>query len=152
DRPAAHALPAERVAFIQRTYLHVAGAILAFAGLVAILLPLPVTESFVASLYGTGKLGMFALMIAFIVGGYVARWWAHSATSAATQYAGLALYVILEVVIFLPMLWFADKYFAGQHLIAKSGLITLGLTAGLTMAVFLTGKDFSFLRPIICIA
>ena len=38
DRPAAFALPSERVAFIRRTYAHLAGAILAFMGIEALFL------------------------------------------------------------------------------------------------------------------
>src|SRR5262245_24412406 len=100
DRPAAQALPAQRVAFIQKTYAHVVGAILAFAGIEALLLSMPGTQAFIGKLFGWGTGGMLVLMAVFIGGGYLARWWAYSATSRSTQYAGLALYVLLEVIIF----------------------------------------------------
>lgn len=151
DRPAAaNALPAERVAFIQKTYAHVAGAILLFAALEAILLSIPGIETVIGRMFGS-TMSMIVLLIAFIGGGYLAQSWAHSSTSRSTQYAGLLLYVLIQVVIFLPLLYIADNYFKGQALIAKAGLVTLGLTAGLSMAVFLTGKDFSFIGPVLCI-
>ena len=65
DAPAAMAVPSERVRFIQRTYLHLAGAIGAFIGLEAVLINSGVGEAFLRSLAGTGMVGMIALMVAF---------------------------------------------------------------------------------------
>lgn len=152
DRPAAYALPAERVAFIRRTYAHLAGAILAFAGLEALLLKTDLGENVLRSLFaGAGNLGLLVFMLLFIGGGYLARYWAHAAPTRGMQYAGLGLYVLLEVLIFLPLLYIADHYFAGQYVIAKAGILTLGVFAGLSMAVFVTRQDFSFLGPILCV-
>ena len=93
DRPvAANAIPAERAAFIRRTYAHVAGAILAFAGLEAVLLNTSFGEQFVQTVFAQGGNGaMFVLLLLFIGGGYLAQYWAHSATSRGMQYAGLGL-------------------------------------------------------------
>jgi FtsH-binding integral membrane protein len=151
DRPvAANALPADRVAFIKRTYAHVAVAILAFAGLEAALISSGVGITIIQTLFG-GTAGLLILMALFVGGGYLAQYWAFAATTRPMQYAGLALYVLLEVIIFLPMLYIAENSpaFAGQHVIAKAGIMTLAIFGGLTMAVFVTGKDFSFLGPIL---
>src|SRR4029077_1664150 len=75
-----------------------------------------------------------------------------SRTSIAVQYAGLALYVLLEVVIFLPILGIAEIRFPGQHLPLQAGIVTLAAFAGLTAAVFASGKDFSFLGPVLWVA
>jgi FtsH-binding integral membrane protein len=149
DRPmAANALPAERVKFIRKTYLHVAGAILAFAGLEAILLRTSIGEEIIQGLFARGGNGpLFVLMLVFIGGGYLAQYWAHAATTKPMQYAGLGLYILLEVAIFLPLLYVADRYFAGQHVIAKAGIMTLTIFLGLTVAVFVSKQDFSFLGP-----
>ncbi len=151
DRPvAANALPAERVAFIRRTYAHVAVAVLAFAGLEALLLNTGLGEQFVNTVFARGGNGaMLVLLLLFVGGGYLAQYWAFAATTRPMQYAGLALYVLLEVMIFLPMLYVADRYFAEQHVIAKAGIMTLTIFAGLTAAVFVTRQDFSFLGPIL---
>jgi uncharacterized protein len=90
-------------------------------------------------------------MLLFIGGGYLAQYWARSATSRAMQYAGLALYVVLEAAIFLPILTYAASAY-DQYVIQKAGLLTLGVFAGLTMAVFMTGKDFSFMRTGLIVA
>ena len=66
------------------------------------------------------------------------------------QYAGLALYVIAEAVIFVPLLYIAANFSSGD-VIPKAGIVTLGLFLGITSVVFLTRKDFSFLGPILAI-
>jgi FtsH-binding integral membrane protein len=153
DRPvAANALPAERVAFIRRTYAHVAGAMLAFAGLEALLLKTSLGAQFIETVFARGGNGaMLVLLLLFVGGGYLAQYWAFAATTRPMQYAGLALYVLLEVMIFLPILYVADNAptFAGQHVIAKAGIMTLTIFGGLTLAVFVTRQDFSFLGPIL---
>jgi FtsH-binding integral membrane protein len=92
-----------------------------------------------------------ALMVLFVVGGYAAQAMAHSRSGPGLQYAGLTMYVLLECVIFLPILYIADLRFPGQHLPLQAGIITLAAFAGLTAAVFLSGKDFSFMGPILCV-
>lgn len=151
DRPvAATALPAERVTFIKRTYAHVAGAILAFAAIETALIGSGLAKDVIGALFGSNA-SMLILMLAFIGGGYLAQYWAMAATSRAMQYAGLALYVLLQAVIFLPILYIANTYFEGQHVIPKAGILTLGIFAGLTTTVFITKQDFSFLGPILSI-
>src|SRR5438105_149815 len=153
DRPvAANALPAERVAFIRRTYAHVAGSILAFAGAEAVLISGGLGNTILQTLF-SGNGGMLILMALFIGGGYLAQYWAHAATTRPIQYAGLILYIALEVLIFLPILTIADQVpvFANQHVIAKAGVMTMAIFAGLTTAVFVTRQDFSFLGPILSV-
>ena len=97
----------ERAAFIRRTYAHLAGAVLAFAGLltaVFTLIPEASLNQFMVTALG-GRAGILVLFVAFIAAGYLAQWWAHSSTSLAMQYAGLGLYVVIEAVIFVPILW-----------------------------------------------
>lgn len=151
DRVVASAVPSERVTFIQRTYGHLAGAILAFAGLEAFLIKSGIGEEIIQRLF-TGPGGLLVVMLLFIGGGYLAQYWARSATSRTMQYAGLALYVVLEAIIFLPILTYAALYAGDPSVIQKAGLLTLGVFAGLSMAVFMTGKDFSFMRTGLIVA
>ena len=137
-----------RGAFIRRTYAHVAGAILAFVGIEAILFKTGFAEDFVRQLFGTGY-GMLILLGGFIIGGMVARRMANSQTSTFFQYMGLSAYVMLECLIFLPLLYIAEVKFPGQHVAAQAGIVTLAAFAGLTMVVMVSGKDFSFLGPIL---
>jgi FtsH-binding integral membrane protein len=77
---------------------------------------------------------------------YVASNWAQSAVSPTTQYAGLTLYVVAESFIFAPLLYIADRFDPTHTVIQSAAMTTLLLFAGLTAAVFITRKDFSFLR------
>jgi FtsH-binding integral membrane protein len=146
---AAQAAASERTAFIRRTYGHLAGAILAFVALTAGLFASGVAEQIVGQLFGTGRMAWLVLLGVFIVGGFVAQAMARSATSKAIQYAGLALYVGLWTVMFLPILYYAEARFPGQYVAAQAGVVTLAAFAGLTIAVFVSGKDFSFLGPVL---
>ena len=57
------------------------------------------------------------------------------------------LYVVAEVVIFAPLLFFANTHYEG--VIQDAAIFTMILFAGLTAVVFLTGKNFSFLGGIL---
>lgn len=144
DQAASLATVDERVAFIRRTYVHLAGAIVAFVCISAGL----IKGGIAASLYGLIAETPFAwagFLVAFMAVGWVADRWAHSTVSVGMQYVGLALYVFAEAFIFAPMLFIASSY-SDPSVIPTAGLLTLTIFAGLTGTVFITKKDFSFLR------
>jgi FtsH-binding integral membrane protein len=147
---AAQAAGWERAAFIRRTYAHLAGAILAFAGLETLLINVVNPEQVLGLFLGT-RYTWLLVMLAFMAAGWVAQTWARSDTSRGLQYLGLALYVVAQAVIFLPLLLIAVYYTADKTVIPTAGILTLAVFAGLTLAVFVTKKDFSFLRPILCV-
>lgn len=150
DYPIVERAPAsERAAFIRRTYAHVAGAIMAFAALEAVLLTMPGVENLVRMMIGRGQWSWLIVLGAFMLVSWVAERWAQSTTSISTQYAGLLLYVVAEAVIFLPLLWLANTFAPGA--IMSAGIMTLAVFGGLTSVVLLTKKDFSFLGPILAI-
>jgi FtsH-binding integral membrane protein len=145
----------ERAGFIRRTYGHLAGAILAFIGLEYVLLHIPGIERFAMMMMGGAWI---VVLLAFMGVSYLADMWARSNTSPAMQYLGLGLYVVAEAVIFLPILViaaFAVNPATGlpryPNVIPMAGIMTLAVFGGLTLAVLLTGKDYSFLRPVITI-
>jgi FtsH-binding integral membrane protein len=91
--------------------------------------------------------GLYSWLIvigAFMLVSYVANRWALSAVNPTTQYMGLGLYVFAEAVIFVPLLFIARK--VDPQIIPSAGVATLGLFGLLTATVFVTRKDFSFLR------
>ena len=146
----ADALPEERASFIRKTYIHLALAIVAFAGLVAVLVNTPTAEHLARTM--TGGYSWLIVLMAFMGVSWLAHSMALSSTSKPLQYMGLTLFVVAESIIFLPLLFIATYYTAdGTLMIAKAGVVTLGLFLGLTAVVFLTGKDFSFLGPILAI-
>ena len=74
---------------------------------------------------------------------WIAQKWANSSTSLGVQYAGLTLFVVVEALIFLPILMIANGMENG--VIAKAGLVPVAMVLGLTLIAFTTRKDFSFL-------
>ncbi len=146
----ADALPAERAAFIRKTYAHLAIAIGAFAMLVGVLVNTPTAETLAIKM--TGGYAWLAVLAAFMGVSWLAQSMAQSQTSRAVQYAGLLLFTVAESIIFLPLLYVATHTAGGGYeTIAKAGVVTLGLFLGLTAVVFTTRKDFSFLGPILAI-
>lgn len=147
---AADATADERAGFIRKTYAHLAGAVLAFIALEAVLLNLPGLDNLMMRMSET-RWGWLLVMGGFVLVATVADSWARNATSLATQYAGLALYVVAEAVIFVPLLWVAQR-FAGPEVIPTAGLLTAIVFCGLTAIVFVTGADFSWLRTALMVA
>lgn len=147
---AADAPVADRVTFIRKTYLHLAGAVLAFTALMAVIMQLPVTASFVQML-GTSRGGMLVLMLAFMAVAYLAQRLAESEASAGMQYLGLGLYIVIEAVIFTPLIYIAANFGPPNVLLTAAGA-TGALFLGLTAVVFLTKADFSFMRIVLAMA
>lgn len=147
---AARASSSDRALFIRRTYAHLAGAILAFMGIEALLLK-AVSANQILGLLGRSQWSWMIVMVAFMAAGWLARVWAHSQSSPVIQYLGLGLYVVAEAVIFLPLLYLATRVTNDPKVIPTAGLLTLFVFAGLTLGVFVTKKDYSFLRPILCV-
>ncbi len=140
---AAYALPDERAGFIRKTYTHLAFAVLAFLALEYVLLQLPGIEGLVGLM--TRGFNWLLVLGLFVVASMIADRWARSDVSRGLQYAGLGLYVVIEAIIFLPLMFIAAN-FSDPTVIPAAALITGLLFVGLTAVAFLTGTDFSFLR------
>lgn len=142
---AAAAAESERTTFIRRTYVHLAGAILAFIGVEMAIFQLAPPGS-LEQLTGwmLGGWHWAIVLGGFIVISIVADRWARSAATLSLQYAGLALYVAAEAVIFIPILLIAQRV-GGANIIAMAGCMTALVFGALTAIVFLTRADFSWI-------
>jgi hypothetical protein len=136
----------ERAAFIRRTYLHLAGAILAFIGIEYALLQSPLGETMLNALANSGRFGWLIVLGGFMGVSWLADRWARSDSGPGMQYLGLGLYTVAQAVIFLPLISMAAGMQNGAGIIQTAGIITGLLFAGLTATAFMTRKDFSFLR------
>lgn len=136
------ATQADRADFYKRTYLHVALAILAFMVVESFLLQL-VPGEIISMMFG-GKFVWLFIIGLFWLGSFIANKFAFSLSRSA-QYFGLGLYVMLEAIIFIPVLYIAASY-TGGDVIMQAGIITLSMFGGLTALVFMSGYDFSFMR------
>jgi FtsH-binding integral membrane protein len=145
----ANAAADERADFIRKTYMHLTGAVVAFAIIMTYLIQSGLALTILNAI-GVSKYGWLIVMLAFVGVSYIANTWASSSTSKAMQYAGLALYTVAEAVIMCPLVYFA--YRMQPDAIPIAAVITLAMFGGLTFIVFLTGKDFSFLRGVLGLA
>ena len=140
---AAQAAENERADFIVKTYAHLAGAIAVFVALEAAILNTPGVEKLVGTMIG-GRLSWLVVLGLFMAVSWIANSWATSAVSPTTQYMGLGLYVVAQAIIFVPLLYIAARI--DPMIIPTAGLATLVLFGVMTAVVFITRKDFSFMR------
>ena len=133
----------ERSEFIWKCYAHVVGAILAFAAVEVYLFQSGIAETITAPLINN----WWIVLGAFILGGWGASHVAHRIESTAAQYAALAFFVVLEALIFAPMLYIAAMTQPGV-IDSAAGVTLLGSVALIATAM-ITRKDFSFLRGLL---
>lgn len=146
---AAEATATDRATFIRKTYLHLAGAILAFIGLESYFLNASWAPGLVQTMMG-GQFSWLIVLGAFMGVSWIADKWARANTSPGKQYLGLGLFVVAEAIIFLPLLFIATHY-SSPDVIPMAGIITGLLFAGITATAFITRKDFSFMKGILTI-
>jgi len=145
---AAQAGRSERALFIRRTYAHLAGSVLALIGLETVLLNV-VDQKAVLNLMFGSHASWLVVWLAFMGAGWVARTWANSQTSVGLQYLGLGLYITAWAIMFLPLLILAN--YLDPRTIPTAAIMTGAVFGGLTLSVFVTRKDYSFLAPILCV-
>ncbi|MDH3647746.1 MAG: Bax inhibitor-1 family protein [Gammaproteobacteria bacterium] len=142
-RPVAQLGVESRGAFINRTYLHLFGAITAFVALEAWLFQSGIAEPIARKLLGLGA-GWLLVLGAFMVVGWLASRVAHTAQSLPAQYAALGGFVVAEALIMVPMLYAAMRI--SPDIPKQAATATIVAFAALTAIAFVTRKDFSFMR------
>ena len=147
----AEAAPAERAAFIRKTYMLLAAAILAFVAVEGFLFASGLAVAIASVIFSGGAIGWLVVLSLFMGVSFLANRWATSDTSTAVQYAGLGIFIIAEAIIFVPLILIATSVSGDASVLLKAGIVTLGLFLGITMTVFITRTDFSFLRPVLAI-
>jgi FtsH-binding integral membrane protein len=148
----------DRVRFIRATYVHLLGAILAFAGLLYVLMTndtvfAKVSYPLIKFALG-GRWNWLIVLGAFMAASWVADYWASHSTSRAMQYVGLGIYVVAEALIFVPLLAIVAmttyKILARgghePHIIRDAAFTTLAIFGALTASVLISKKDFSWMR------
>lgn len=133
-----------RSAFVTRTYAHLTGAIFAFTLIEVALFKTGLAQSMAKAMLGASWL---LVLGGFMLIGWLASRAAHTARSLPIQYAALAAYVVAEAIIFIPLLYIANSFAPGT--IGSAAVVTFLGFAGLTAIVFVTRKDFSFMRGLI---
>ena len=63
------------------------------------------------------------------------------------QYLAFGLYILAQAFIFVPLIYIAAFYMdSGTEILNQAAIVTLALFTGLSAVVFMTKKDFSFLK------
>ena len=141
---------ADRLDFIRDTYLHLGLAIFAFIGVEWFLFQTGIAYAF-ADFVFSSSISWLLILVLFMVVGSLANRWAHSDAAPIMQYLGLGVYVLAEAVLFIPLLFIAVEY-SSPLVIPSAAVITLSVFGGLTLFVFTSRKDFSFLRSGLAVA
>ena len=93
------------------------------------------------------------LMVGFMAASYMASYFAQSQQpEAGAVRRARAVCSWPSAVIFLPLLYIAERQFPGQYIAAQAGIVTLMAVAALTAAVWTSGVNFSFLGPVLWVA
>ena len=153
----ADAPAADRAAFFRRTYGLVAVGFAAFAALLAIFfvgfdqrsgIAFALFAGLGSMISSLGGWSILLVMLAFWGATTVAQSMAFNRASRGAQYAGLGLYVLLEALIFVPLIGYVILSTKGNAstVLVPAGIVTAGMIAGLTALVFMTNLDFSFLK------
>jgi FtsH-binding integral membrane protein len=161
----------DRVAFLRKTYAHLGIALIAFAVVTGGFIRFGTEASLKFSLWALSGGGFNWLIVLglFMAVGWLAQKLAQSNTSKGLQYVGLGIFVVAESVLLQPLLWMLMLKFGNPETIFASDgvhailsgqaasilmqaiVITLAIFTGLTLTVFLTKKDFSFMRGALAI-
>ena len=143
---AAYAPENARLAFIQRTYLHLAVCVAALMGIEFILFRTGVAID-ILKVWMSSPVMLLITLGLFIAGGYIARVLARADMPSGVKYLALAGYTVMQAVLLLPMLTWAMFRTNSMELINQAAVLTLITFAGLTVTVFLTKMDFSGIGP-----
>ena len=134
----------ERVAFYKKTYTHVAGGVLAFIVFEYFLLQSASIVEFAISMFQGYRmlilLGLFMLVTNYAESTVI------KAANRNVQYMGYALYIFAEAFIFVPLIFIAVSITESLEVLNQAAIVTLSLFTGISAIVFVTKKDFSFLR------
>lgn len=159
----------DRVVFLRKTYAHLGFSLLAFAAACGALLKFAPEVSWrMATIFGSSMGGMLVLLVVLLGVTFAANYMVQHNSSRAIQYAGLGLGIATYVFLFQQLVWILMLKFshftpdqaamirtghkvpvmngAAAEILAQATVITLAIFLGLTLVVFVTKKDFSFLR------
>ncbi len=133
----------DRSNFIWRCYAHVVGAIVAFAAIEVYFFQSGIAAAIAEPMFNNWLL---------VLGGFMLASWgathvAHRVQSKQAQYAALAAFVVVEALIFAPLLYVANAVAPG--VIDSAAGVTLLGSIGLIATAMVTRKDFSFLRGLL---
>jgi len=135
----------ERVAFYKKTYAHVAVGVLVFIIFEYLLLQSEAIVTFALSM--TEGIKWLLMLGGFMFITTYAERMAMKTPDKNKQYLAFGVYILAQAFIFVPLIFIAAYYMdSGTEILYQASIVTLSLFTGLSAVVFLTKKDFSFLK------
>jgi len=142
---------AEQIAFYKKTYITAGFSLLAWMFVVFGLFDTGIAETIV---YGMGKISWLLVLGIFWGSSYIGEKLAFS-EGKEKQYLGLGIYIIAYALIFVPLLSFVIESSSGgwnyamDRVLIPAFISTATVFAALTVTVFMTKTDFSFLKTFV---
>lgn len=138
-----------RVEFYKKTYAHVAGGVLLFVLFEYLLLQSDAIVNFMLSM--TEGWRWLVMLGGFMLVTNYAESTVLKTADKNIQYMAYALYVFAQAIIFVPLLYLAIYYTESVDLVQQAAIVTLALFVGISAIVFITKKDFSFIKSALSI-
>lgn len=135
----------DKVAFYKKTYSHVAGGVLVFILFEYLLLQSDIIVDFMLSM--TEGWRWLVMLGGFMFITNYAENTTLKTPDKNMQYLAYGIYILAEALIFVPLIYIAAFYMeSGPEILNQAAIVTLALFIGLSAIVFITKKDFSFLK------
>lgn len=135
----------DKVAFYKKTYSHVAGGVLVFILFEYLLLQSETIVDFMMSM--TQGWRWLIMLGGFMFITNYAEKMTLKTPDKNMQYLAFGIYIFAEALIFVPLIYIAAFYMeSGPEILNQAAIVTLALFTGLSAVVFVTKKDFSFLK------
>jgi uncharacterized protein len=150
DRPIRGAVAtlgvSDRVSFLRKTYAHLGAGLIAWPLLTALLFNVFSDFSIGFSQFALSGYNWLLVIGLFMGAGFLAARLATSETSRGLQYLGFGIEIAAWSLLMQPILWLlVVRFDQPMAMLAQAGIITLAIFVGLTLTVFLTKKDFTFM-------
>ena len=135
-----------QASFLRKTYTHLFGAVLAFIGLEYVLF----TSGIALTIAPILNNNWILLIGGFTLIGFLTNYFSCQNSSIPLQYAQMALMIVMQAIIFVPILVIA-VYYTDISLLINAAMISVAMFAALTAYVSYTGINFSFLGPFLLV-
>jgi uncharacterized protein len=128
--------------FLRQTYMHLLGAVAAFIALEVVLF-----QSGIALALAPVMTSNWLIVIGgFMLLGWLSNYFTRQSVSISGQYLQMGVTILLQALIFIPLLVFA-MYFSDPSVLSSAVSVTLAIFTAMTAIVVYSGKNFSFMGP-----
>ena len=132
--------------FLRNTYVHMLGAVVTFIGLEVLLFK----SGIALALAPIMTSNWLIVLGGFMLLGWITGYFAGRNASIGAQYIQMAVTVVLQTLIFIPLLAYA-VYFSDPSVLSSSVMVTLVIFGTMTAVVAYTNTNFSFMGPFLAI-